>query len=462
MKTRITLVVLIMTFLSGVSTFTQAQNEECMTKLSIFHEYVKAENFDAAYEPWMFVRTTCPKFNRAIIVDGEKILKHKIENSSGADKVTYINDLIKLLDESAKNFPSKYSKGEVMVDVILTKYKYKSELKLDDEKLYNGYDNVFNNAREDFKSPSGLYTYFSLMVDLFDAGKKPAQDLFNKYDDVMEKIDEEIQHASEKLNKYVAKEEAGETLSSKDKKYKRFYEQTLEAYDKIIGSVNSKLGERANCETLIPLYNKGFDENKTDGVWLRRAVSRMASKECTDDPLYIKLVKAYDETAPSADTKYYVAGLLLKEGKTNEALGYFREAFDLHTDAYKQGKLAEKIGQILKKKGRYAEARNYYREALKLNPANGRPHLAIAAMYASSANNCGDSNFNKRAVYWYAAAEAEKAGRVDPTLKSAAAQSAASYRAKAPSKSEIFNADMAGKQITIGCWIGGSVTVPKL
>ena len=462
MKTRITLVVLLMTFLSGVTSYTQAQNEECMTKLSIFHEYVKAENFDAAYEPWMFVRTTCPKFNRAIIVDGEKILKHKIENSTGTDQVNYIKDLLKLLDESAINFPTKYSKGDAIVDIIQTKYKYKSELKLDDDNLYNGYDNAFKNARDDFKSPSGLYTYFSLMVDLFDAGKKPAQDLFDKYDDVMEKVDEEIQDASEKLNKYAAKEDGGETLSSKDKKYKKYYEQTLEAYDKIIGSINSKLGERANCETLIPLYNKGFDANKTDGVWLKRAVSRMANKECTDDPLYIKLVKAYDETAPSADTKYYVAGLLLKEGKVNEALGYFREAFDLETDSYKQGKLAEKIGQILKNKGRYAEARNYYREALKLNPSNGRPHLAIASMYASSANNCGDTNFNKRAIYWFAAIEAEKAARVDPTLRSAAAQSAASYRAKAPTKSEIFNCGCAGTTIKFTCWVGGSITVPNI
>src|SRR5690606_5254952 len=462
MKTKITFAGLVLALLSTIPMLGQAQNEECMTKLSIFHEYVKAENFDAAYEPWMYVRTTCPSFNRATIVDGEKILEHKIKNSTGTEQVNHIKDLIKLLEESAVHFPSKYSKGKIMVEVIQTRYKYKSELKLSDEQLYDGYDNTFKNARDDFKSPSGLYTYFSLMVDLFDAGKKPAQDLFNKYDDVIEKIEEEIQHASEQLNKLIAKEEDGQKLSSKEQKYKRFYEQTLEAYDKVTGSVNSKLGERANCETLIPLYNKGFEENKTNDIWLRRTVSRMASKECTDAPLYIKLVKAYDETAPSADTKYYVAGLLLKQGKTNEALGYFRQSFDLQTDPYKRGKLAERIGQILKSKNRYSEARNYYRDALKLNPSNGRPYLAIAAMYASSANSCGDSNFNKRAVYWLAAAEAEKAGRIDPTLKSAAAQSAESYRAKAPSKSDIFNSDMAGKQINIGCWINGSVTVPKL
>ena len=188
----------------------------------------------------------------------------------------------------------------------------------------------------------------------------------------------------------------------------------------------------------------------------------MFNKECTDDPLYIKLVKAYDEEAPSADTKYFVAGLLLKDGKENEAISYFNQSFDLETDTFKKSKLAYRIGLILKKKGRYGQARGYFNNALKLNPSNGRPHIAIAAMYASSANNCGDTAFNKRAVYWLAAQEARRAARVDPTLSKASSQSVANYEAKAPSKSDIFSAGNSGQVIKIGCWIGSSVTVPKI
>lgn len=461
MKTRITLAVMMLFLGLNVSFSQTASSEECNTKLSIYHEYVKADNFDAAYEPWMWVRKYCPKVSRANIVDGEKILKHKIDNSTGAEQVSFINDLLSLYGEASLNFPEKYTNGETMLDKAQTQYKYKEELKLSDEQLYNAYDNAFTNGREDFTSASALYTYFSLMVDLFDAGKKPAQDLFNKYDDVMEKIEEETQNASEKLNKYIEKEESGQPLSSKDKKYKKYYEDTLEAYDKVSGSIDTKLGQRANCEVLIPLYQKDFEEKKNDAVWLKRAVNRMYNKECTEDPLYITLVKAYDETAPSADTKVFVAGLLLKDGKTNEALNYFREAYDLQTDPYKKGLLAEKIAHSLKRKGRYGEARNYYYDALKLNPSNGRPHLAIAAMYASSANDCGTDVFNKRAVYWLAEAEARKAGS-DPKLANAAAQSAASYKAKAPSKSDIFGKGNQGQTINIGCWINRSVTVPNL
>ena len=201
---------------------------------------------------------------------------------------------------------------------------------------------------------------------------------------------------------------------------------------------------------------------KHDAVWLKRAVSRMYNKECTDDPLYIELVKAYDATAPSADTKYFVATILYKQGKNKEGDDYIKQAYELETDVFKKGRLAKKIANGYKKRGSYGEARTYYREALNLNPSDGTPHLQIAAMYAKSANNCGDTNFNKRAVFWYAAQEALKAGRVDPSMKSAAQQAATSYNSNAPTKAEIFQEGNAGTTINIGCWIGGSVQVPNL
>jgi hypothetical protein len=83
-------------------------------------------------------------------------------------------------------------------------------------------------------------------------------------------------------------------------------------------------------------------------------------------------------------------------------------------------------------------------------------------MYAASANDCGDTNFNKRAVYWLAADEARKAGKFDPTLRNASEQNAQNYLAKAPSKADIFTAGNGGQTIKIGCWIGASVTVPKI
>ncbi|WP_158845475.1 hypothetical protein [Algibacter sp. L1A34] len=460
MKTKITLLLTLL-FVGANIGFAQ-QDEECMSKLSIFHEYVKSKNFDAAYEPWMAVRNKCPKFNNAIYIDGEKILEDKIEKNEGAAKLPFINDLLKLWEERAEHFASKTPTGKYGAMACQLKYDNKQLLNLSDEELYNCFDAIYKADKDNFTNPQSLYTYFSLMVDLYDAKQKTAAELFNKYDDVVEKIEDEVKNTSENLNTLIAKEDAGTELTTKEGKYKRYYGQILGAFDQVSSGVDQKLGERANCENLIPLYQKDFEENKNNALWLQRAAGKMSEKDCTDDPLFFKLVNAYHEISPSANSAYYLGILKDKEGKNNEAIAFYKQAIDLETDNFKKAKLNNKIGIKLKARGSYGQARGYFRQSLALNPSNGRPHLSIAAMYAASANSCGDTNFNKRAVYWLAADEARKAARVDPTLRKAAAASVANYTAKAPHKAEIFSCSCSGQSIKIGCWIGASVTVPNI
>ena len=86
----------------------------------------------------------------------------------------------------------------------------------------------------------------------------------------------------------------------------------------------------------------------------------------------------------------------------------------------------------------------------------------IARLYAESANQCGDSQFNKRAVYWLAEQTARKAGRVDSSLKKIVTQTTKSYGGRAPSKTDIFTEGNEGTTITFSCWINRSIKVPSL
>ncbi|NRD21705.1 hypothetical protein HNV10_00530 [Winogradskyella litoriviva] len=456
MKTRITILFLALMMSVNLGFAQDDNQEECMNNLSLFDGYAKSKKYDDAYGPWKIVREKCPKFNRAIYVHGEKILKHKIENSTGADQLAYIEDLMLLYDQSREHFASKYDFAEVTVDKANLAKKYEKELGKTDEQVYNMFNEAYTKDAKNFTDAKGLYSYFSLAVDLYDSGKLSAQQMFDKYDDVNEIIEGITESFTKKLNTYAEKEEAGEPLSKKDAQRKSSYESYIDAFEtKILPSMDQKLGKRATCEVLIPLYQKDFEENKNNGVWLQRAMNRMYAKGCKEDPLFLKLVQQKNTIEPSADTAYYLY-VLTGEQK------YIDQTIKLSTDPLKKAKLYKGLAQELKSKGSYGKARQYYFEALKLNPSDGSPHLAIATMYAKSANNCGDSNFNKRAVFWLAANEAEKAGRVDGRLRSAAAKTATSYRASAPSKADIFQAGNAGQTIKIGCWIGRSVTVPNI
>ncbi len=428
-------------------------NEEDLNTLSIFSEYAKAKNYDAAYSPWMELRQRNPKFNRATYTYGERILKHKIENSSGAEKMAFEQDLLKLWEERIKYFPSKTKLGDTYSKEAQLMYDYKSDLGVSDKDIYDMFDKAYSEDVKTFTNPKALYTYFSVLVELHNAGVVPVQDVFNKYDDLTEKIDNETNNYSKILSDLLAKEEAGTALTRKEEQIKKSAESFLGAYDKISGSIDSKLGILANCENLIPLYNRDFEQMKTDPIWLQRAAGRMSAKDCTSDPLFFKLVNAYHNISPSANSAYYLGLLKDKEGNATEAINYYNQAIDLETDSFEKAKILKKIASKFRKSGSYGKARNYYMRALDANPSDVRPYLSIAQMYASSANNCGSDNFNKRAVFWLAAQMARKGG---------SSSTAANYMAKAPQKSEIFSKGNAGEKINVGCWIGRSVTVPSL
>ena len=68
-------------FVLSIANILSSQNEQDIQTLSIFSEYVKSKNYDAAYTPWMELRQRNPRFNKAIFIYGERILKNKIKTS---------------------------------------------------------------------------------------------------------------------------------------------------------------------------------------------------------------------------------------------------------------------------------------------------------------------------------------------------------------------------------------------
>ena len=188
----------------------------------------------------------------------------------------------------------------------------------------------------------------------------------------------------------------------------------------------------------------------------------MDSKKCSDHPLFVTLVEALHALDPSADSAYYLGLLNDKRGNSKEALKYYEESITLEEDNYKKAKILMKIANKFEASGRKSSARNYANKALGYQPSLGRAYLLIARLYAESANKCGDSQFNKRAVYWLAEKTARKAGRVDSSLKKIVTQTTNSYGGRAPSKTDIFTEGNEGPIIKFNCWINRSIKVPSL
>lgn len=454
MKTKF---ILLFTFLllsfSG-SSFAQAP-DDCAITLSYFTEPAKIKNYEAALPYYEKLIKECPSYHLAIYQYGVKMFEYFVEEKGDKSKV---KDLIQAWELRLQNFPEKTKEGDVLSTIAQIKFDNNIGTKADQ---FNAFDQAFKKDPENFTSGKSLYAYFSLAVDLYNNGEKELQDIFDLYDVVIDKIDTEKNSLAAKLTRLLDKEEAGNALTDKEKRAKAVYENNLEVYGTVENSVNGKLGQLADCENLIPLYNKDFENKKTDINWLKNAAGRLSAKDC-DDPLFFKLVQELHKLEPSAESAYYLGKLAEKDGKGSTALEYFNQAADLQTDNAKKARIYYSIAENYRKKGSYGTARNYYNKMLEVKPSAGIAYLKIAQMIGESANNCGNTVFEKRAINWLAADLAAKAARVDASIASSANAAASAYRQRAPSKSDIFSEGMAGKTISFNCWVGGSVRVPNL
>ncbi len=437
-----------------------AQSNDCTIKAALAYDDAKAQNYEAAYKPLMEVIEECPKHSLATFQYGERALDHLIANASDDEKEKYAEELVELWEQRLKNFPKKTRKGEI--------YGKIAQMQFDNqigsaEDQYEAFHKAFTEDREGFTSPKGIYAYFSLLVDLHDEGKRDLEDVFAKYDEVIDKVEEEENTLAERLAPLLEKEESGEKLSAKEATLVTNSQINLKAYSQVKSSIENKLGQRADCENLIALYEKDFEGNRADVDWLEKANTRLSNKDCTDDPLFIQVSEALHRLEPSAKSALSLGQLAEAEGDENKALEYYKESAELETNNADKARVYYRIADIYRKKGNFSQARNFYRRALDTKPSLGRAYLQIASMYSQSVNNCGDTPFDKRAVYWLAADYASRAAKVDPSIASNANQAVESYKGRAPQKSDVFQEGRnAGETIQIGCWIGENVRIPAM
>lgn len=451
MKTKL---IIVFAFLIGMMNGKAQNAADCAEKLSIFNELCKAKDFTAAYEPWMYSRKNCASFHNAIYIRGEQILNYRIENAkTPAEKETEVRDLVKMYGEFDTHFPDNNRGNKVRKAMALFENNVGTP-----EEVYNLLDDAFKTDRANFSNAKALYVYFEIYVNDFEAGKKgiQLQDLFNKYDEISDKIDEEEKKLSDELDVILQKEEAGSELTKKETSVKNANQINLDAFQTIRTSMDNKIAQLSTCDRLVPFLGASFEEKKGDAEWLKRAADRLDKKGCASDPLFSKISDALHALNPTAESAYNLGVSFYNKKNTTKALEYFNQSAELQKDNTKKANVYYTIARNIYGSSNKSQARAYAEKALAAKPSFGEAHVFIAQLYANSANDCGNDPFEKRAIYWLAAQTARKAGT------SSGNAAAASYDKLAPTRSEIHSSGRAGESIRFNCWVGRSITVPNL
>ena len=451
MMKKITQIVLGLVILLSVSS-TFGQSQDCNIKYNLFKGDYKAKKYDAAYDNWLWVMDNCPTLSVNIYKYGLKIAQHKLKNAAEGDKETCKAMVMRVFEQRMEHFPKDLAKT---YDSMAT---FKKSQGASEEEVFK-YLEMTYKADVTCMGVKNIYSYFDIILKR-NKDTNP-QVVFDSYDDIIDGLEKKRNTYFGKRAPLQARVEAGEELGAKDAKKLRLYNQVVKNIGIAETGLDQKLSAIATCERLIPLYKRDIEENRHNGQWLKRAVSRMYNKGCKEDPFYETLVEAYVAAAPSPDASVFYAGILLKKGNTAKAMEYYKQAVDQETDSFKKAKYLYKIAQSMRQKGQYGQARTYANKALAQNPSMGKAYLLIAGMYAKSANNCGTDEFGKRMVYVAALNKAIRAKAVDPSIASTANRYIRSYSSQIPTTKLIFQlGKQSGGTHRIGCWIGETVRIP--
>ena len=424
-------------FIAAKTNAQEDANRECQIKYNLFKGDFNSKKYDDALINLTYLLDNCQDLSVNIYKYGSDL----------AEKAKKDPVLAKRIYEQRLQYFPKKNPAKVHSDYA--SYLMKNKLSTDDE-IFSILEKAYTIDPTKM-GVKNLYVYFQGVTDR-NKDTNP-QKVFDTYDDVLENVNKKLDNYAAQLRKLSV-----DTIRNKKKIYA--YTVNSKALGQVEGGLDNMISEIATCERLVPLYERDFEANKTNSVWLRRAVSRMFEKECQEEPMYEKLAKAYAEATPSPDSYTFYAGILEKNGDASGAATMREKAFNLETDPIKKAKYKLKFAQAAKSRGQLSKARSLAREALKFNPNYGRAYLLIASLYQSSVNTCGTDEFEKRMVYAAALRQAQVAARVDPSISSNARRYIRSYKANLPSKKVIFTQGaQIGASHTIKCWIGETVKV---
>ncbi len=438
-------------FLATTETNAQDANRECAIKANLFNGDYTSKNYDSALTNLNWLLDNCADKYVSMYQRGDIIAKKKYKTD--ADKTIALALIKRVYNQRLQYFPTK-NPAKVHSDyaTFLASNKLASE-----QEVFTLLEKGYNLSPRDM-GVKNIFKYFKGVTER-NKDTNP-QKVFDTYDDVLESVGEKLEDYSKKIVDLT--KDSTRVLDKKEAKRLNAYTVNSKALGQVEGGLDAIISKLATCERLVPLYQRDYETNKTNAVWLKRAVSRMFNKGCQTDPLFETLTKSYAEAAPSADSYSFYAGILEKNGDVSGATAMRNKAFELETDPLKKAKTKLKFAYAARSRGQKGKARSLAREALSYNPNYGKAYLFIASLYASSVNSCGKNEFEKRMVYVAALNKAQRAAAIDPSISSSAKKSIRSYRANVPSKKVIFTAGVTpGTKYSIKCWVGETVRVPS-
>lgn len=414
----------------------------CLQNISLYTEYVKANDFVEAYKPWKVVFTEAPVAQSSTYTNGVKILHYLIANAKdGAEQLAYSEELqsvyeqrIKYLDQLNKIVKNPTTEAEIRGTQAHDYIAYNP--KVDVDKAYKMLHDVVSQNKGDV----AYYVLGDLMKISNQKYKKDGES--HREDLLQDYLD-----CSNYINSVIAGIEDEKVLEQA-----RSTKDNIDAY-----FVNSGA---ADCESLQKIYSSKIEENKDNLEYLHKVVSVMGMLKCTESDAYFAAAEYAHAIAPSSETAKSLGFMYAsKRQDYDKAVEYFDQAIELETESFKKADLYYTAAVIMSQQKKYAAAKNYLQKSIQLNPNDGNPYILLAQLYAGNHKWCDETALNQ-CTFYVVLDKLAMAKKVDPSVADKANELIRTYSEYTPKIEDLFMLNLKkGDQVKVEGWINETTTI---
>jgi tetratricopeptide (TPR) repeat protein len=402
---------------------------QCLLNIQSYQTEYSSKNYDAALIPWREILKNCPQASQNTYIRGITMMRYLIDKTTDpALKEARIDSLLMLYDKRLEYFKVR-DKAEVLYTKAIEVQNYKPD---NHRAIYDAY-RVAIDANKDID----LMAVAKIMLsarELYEKKELSVNDftiVYTEMSDIAETHVKKTPDDTVKISLKAAIESAFLTTDA------------------------------ADCENLIKVLGERFKANKDNAEAVKTVISLLQTKECTDSELYYEGVEAYNKLNPSPAASYGLARVFYSKNEKEKAMQYFKEATDTETDAVSKSTYFYEFGGLLLKEGKRNDAITYAKRAIAANPRNGKAYMLLGTAYAGI-QGCGDDEVSKRAIYWVAVDQFIRAKQLDPSISAEANKSINTYSQHFPTVDDAFFLDILdGAKYEVKCGPVNETTIVR-
>jgi len=402
----------------------------CVRNVSLYTEFHRQRDFNAAFDPWYQVLRICPAFHINTFIRGRQILMHRIAQAreEPEQRERYIDLLLEVWDMRMQYFPQ----GQVG---FLLSRKANDLRGLRPQQINEAFEMMYRAVVElgvgnDHVAP---FLLFQFAVENWQRGNMGMDRVVDIYE------------ISATYLENILRQQPGDTniIST-------------------MANLDAAFEPLATCDVMIPLFERRWEENQGDVAFLETVTRVLDNAGCTDSELFFTATRALHALAPGPRSAFLIARMLAEQQEWRTLIAYLNEHVDeLENDRHRaQANLL--LAQAFTQERRFREGRAAAQRALAVDPSEGRAHFMIAMMYAHSARECGgDDPVSQRSVYWVVVDRLVRARSLSPNLPQVN-ELISTFSQNFPTGEDLFFQGVTeGSTWQVGCWIQESTTVRR-